>query len=100
MKDVQANGDVEEDELEEMVCFLFVLRVVDISYLWTSQLVKAKEQHERDYVAKAKESKEAKAKVLFIFFFCSLIAMPIPASYFRRQRGKEKQTILLSQTTQ
>jgi double-strand break repair protein MRE11 len=67
MKDVQADEDVDEDELEDMVQCLLSPYPSDLIH--GLQLVKAKEQQEKEYLEKAKESRAAKTKVTVAHVF-------------------------------
>lgn len=77
MKNVQTNEDldVSENELENLVRFYISYRISHPSnVLLFDQLVKAKEQQEKEYVENIKTKKSAKAKVCHsISFFAGSI---------------------------
>lgn len=62
MKGVQGNEEVDEDEVEDMV----ILNLLNCSChkIIRPQLVKAKEQQDKEYIENAKEKKSSKAKVV------------------------------------
>ena len=68
MKNVQTNEDldVDENELEDLVCFLHLIFLPGFCFsnvLFFDQLVKAKEQQEKEYIENTKTKKSAKGKV-------------------------------------
>ena len=66
MKNVQTNEDldVDEDELEDLVCLLNISPDLSVSKCpLLDQLVKAKEQQEKEYIENAKSKKSARSKV-------------------------------------
>ena len=60
MKGVQANGELDEEELEELASFQVHYFPLTLTF---HQLAQAKEQHELQYAEANKQTKSLKAKV-------------------------------------